>query len=125
MGQEEGGTVSSELSLLVIGREGNDKGHLKKTLTRLGNKYKQFGIMHKQYKEPNAKFINTTKDEYRKEEDLGKFHADASTVQYYTKLKGSRQFPYSRDKKKEMIKVVYTAPKSFSVRKDYFYGNWR
>ena len=124
MGQEEGGTVSSEPSLLVIGREGDDKGHLKKTLTKLGNKYKQFGIMHKQYGELNAKFVNTTKDEYGKEEDLGEFRADDSTAQYYTKLKGSSQFSYSQDKKKEGLDVAYTVPKGFFVRKDYFYGNW-
>ena len=63
----------------------------------------------------------TTKDDYGKEQDLGKFHPNDSAAQYYTKLKGKRQFSYSN---KEGIDVVYTVPKSFFARKDFFYGDW-
>ena len=116
VGQEEGGP-SSEKSFLVIGNKGDDKGHLKKTLTNLGHKYGQMGIMHKQHGDPNAKFVHTSKEHFGKEEDLGTFHANDSAALFHTKLKGKRQFSYS----KEGTDVVYLEPRGFFVRRDAFY----
>jgi hypothetical protein len=115
VGQEEGGP-SSEKSFLVIGHKGDDQGHLKKTLTNLGKKYGQLGIMHKQHGDSNAKFVYTSQKHFGKEDDLGTFHANDSTALFHTKLKGNRQFSYSN--KKEM--VVYLRPRGFFVRGDYF-----
>jgi hypothetical protein len=115
MGQEEGGP-SSEKSFLVIGHKGNDQGHLKKTLTNLGQKYGQLAIMHKQHGDPNAKLVYTSKEHYGKEEDLGVFHANDSTALFHTKLKGNRQFSF--DTKKE--EIVYLRPRGFFVRRDHF-----
>jgi hypothetical protein len=113
VGQEEGG-ASSEKSFLVIGNKGNDQGHLKKTLSNLGRKYDQMGIMHKQHGDSNAKFVHTSKEHFGKEEDLGTFHANDSTALFHTKLKGNRQFSYS----KEGTDVLYLEPKGFMVRRD-------
>jgi hypothetical protein len=118
VGQEEGGP-SSEKSFLVVSHKGDDKGHLKKSLTNLGRKYGQMGIMHKQHGDPNAKFVHTSHEHLGKEEDLGTFHANDSAALFHTKLKGKRQFSYSNDKK-ERIDVVYLEPRGFFVRRDYF-----
>jgi hypothetical protein len=47
--------------------------------------------------------------QYGKEEDHGTFHANSTAAQCYSKLKGKRQFSYS----KEGIDVVYLVPKGF------------
>ena len=114
VGQEETGP-SSEPSFLVGARtNGNDKGHLKGVLTKLGTKYGQMGILHKAHGDPNAKFVHTSKEHLGKEEDLGQFHANNSAAQYYSKLKGNRQFSFS----KEGLDVVYLRPKDFFIRRD-------
>jgi hypothetical protein len=114
VGQEEGGP-SSEKSFLVIGRPGDDKGHLKGALKSLGQKYGQMGVMHKQFGDPSAKFVHTSQEHFGKEEDLGTFHANDSAAVFHTKLKGNRQFSYQ---KKEGMDVLYLEPRSFFVRRD-------
>jgi hypothetical protein len=57
VGREEGGPSSGK-SFLVIGCKRKGKGGLKRSLTSLGRKYGQMGIIVKQNGEPNAKFVH-------------------------------------------------------------------
>jgi hypothetical protein len=110
VGQEDGKAVP-EPSMLVIGHKGEDKNRLKNFLVNHGAKYGQTGVLYKDQGQENAKFIHTSPMRHGEEEDLGKFHANRSAAQFFTKLKGKRQFSF------EDVEVVYLRPIGFFTRR--------
>jgi len=95
-GQPNERTVK-EKSLLVVGKEGDDKGHLLGTLKHLGHRFGQDSILHKAHGETNAKLhgTNTTADfpGWGKSVDVGEWHPNRAG-EFHSLLKGKPSKPF-------------------------------
>lgn len=133
VGPEDGGTVS-EPSLLIIGREGDDRG-LRAFLIRHGRRLGQSSVLYKSGLADNATGIYTKDDPVNQhrdgeEEDWGPWHANRSAAKFMTKLKGGGQFSFgdlpdegdtrllSHKARQDEMLVAYTRPISFSNRQE-------
>lgn len=106
----------SEHSYLVVGKKGNDDGHLKGVLKNLGNKYDQDSILHKSFDSKTAQLHGTSDRDNAwpskgKSEDVGAFHPSRAG-EFHTALKNKKTFAFSEGLE------FYTAEigKSFSNR---------
>jgi hypothetical protein len=97
-----------EPSFLVIGKEGDDGGHLLNNLKKLGKKYNQDSILHKSHNQSNALLYNT-KDFNITPTDVGNWHPNRAT-EFMTMLKGSRSFTFES--------VHFVSGRSFFHRKE-------
>jgi hypothetical protein len=116
VGQEETGP-SSEPSLLVGAHlNGDDKGHLKKVLTQLGQSMARWVYYTNNMVTLTPSLFTLPRNILARKRTFA-FHANNSAAQYYSKLKGKRQFSFS----KEGLDVVYLEPRGFFVRRDVFH----
>lgn len=86
-----------EDSYLVVGKKGDDKGHLLSFLKQHGQKYGQDSILHKSASDENAKLHGTREGGWPgmgKEHDVGKFHANRAG-EFHTAMRGHRSFEFS------------------------------
>ena len=119
--KEAGEHVSDEPSFMVVGPKRDKKGNFKQFLMKHGQKHGQSSVVYKHPDSENATLIYTRDDpehghKYGDEEDLGKWHANRTAAQYFTKLKGPRNFNFEAVED-DMI-IVYTNPVSFFSRKE-------
>ncbi len=85
----------SEPSFLVIGKKGDDSGHLKGFLKQQGAKHNQDSVLHKAHNEEHANLIGTSdrpnswpeKDEHV---NVGAFHANKAG-DYHSMIKGGKK----------------------------------
>lgn len=101
-----------EHSYLVIGKKGDDKGHLLNFLKKQGEHHEQDSILHKAHDEENAKLHGTKEGGWPgkgETHDVGKFHPNRAG-EFHTAMKGSRTFAF------ESIRFLST--KSFFVREE-------
>jgi hypothetical protein len=104
-----------EHSYFVMGKKGNDSGHLKGFLKHHGEKYGQDSVLHKPHDSENAHLIGTKEGGYPghgKTADLGKFHANR-IPEFHSVLKGNRTFAFQEEAWEEF--GIYN-PISFSSR---------
>lgn len=93
-----------EHSFGVVGKEGDDKGHLLDTLKKLGEKYKQNSILHKAHDSDEAWLHSTSTKENNNESDLdkepgrkmnvGKFRANKPNPYGQSGVGGGKIFSY-------------------------------
>jgi hypothetical protein len=85
--------VGTEHSYMVIGKKGQDNGHLKGFLAHHGAKYNQETVLHKPHDTHSAHWLHTTPSEHHAvgdTEDQGEFHPKKIGV-YHSKLMGSNK----------------------------------
>ena len=85
-----------EKSLLVIGKEGDDKGELLGRLKNLGQKYGQDSILHKGHNETTAKLHGTNHSDFPgfgKSADVEAWHPNRAG-EFHSLLKGKPSKPF-------------------------------
>jgi hypothetical protein len=85
-----------EHSYLVIGKKGDDKGHLLHFLKAHGAQYKQDSILHKAHDEDNAALHGTKEGGFPGlgvKHDVGTWHPNRAG-EFHTAMKGSRTFAF-------------------------------
>jgi hypothetical protein len=85
-----------EKSLLVIGKEGHDNGHLLGTLKNLGKKYGQDSILHKSHEQKTAQLHGTNDSPFPgkdKSVDVGEWHPNRAG-EFHSLLKGKPSKPF-------------------------------
>lgn len=85
-----------EHSYLVMGKKGDDKGELKKFLTKHGEKHGQDSILHKSAGEETAKLHGTKEGGWPgkgKTHDVGHFHPNRAG-EFHTAMKGGKTFAF-------------------------------
>lgn len=117
-GKKDQREPSDEHSYMVIGKKGDDAGHLKGTLTKLGSKYNQDSVLHKSHNETNAKLHGTNETGYPgkdKSVDVGEFHPSRAG-EFHSLLKGKgKTFTF------EEYEFGFYLPKSFFVREEVLF----
>ena len=107
-----------EHSYLVIGKKGDDNGHLLHHLKKWGEKYNQDSILHKAHNDKHAYLHGTNNSDFPgkgKQHDVGEFHANRSG-EFHTALKGKRTFAFEENSGKwESISFV-TSPQGYLNR---------
>lgn len=101
-----------EHSYLVVGKKGDDKGHLKHFLKKHGEKYGQDSVLHKPHDSEHATLHGTKEGGWPgkdKEHAVGKFHANR-TPEFHTAMKGKRSFAFES--------VEFLTPVSFFSRQE-------
>jgi hypothetical protein len=86
-----------ENSYLVVGKKGNDSGHLLHFLRKHGEKYGQDSVLHKGAEDNTAKLHGTKEGGWPgkgKTHDVGKFHANRAG-EFHTAMRGHRSFEFS------------------------------
>jgi hypothetical protein len=105
-----------EHSYLVVGKTGDDKGHLLNFLKKHGEKYGQDSILHKSTSEETAKLHGTREGGWPGKgevHDVGKFHANRAG-EFHTAMKGTRSFEFAESVENfEFVRSV-----SFSNRQE-------
>jgi hypothetical protein len=107
-----------EHSYLVIGKKGNDNGHLKGFLKKHGEKYGQDSVLHKAHDEEHANLHGTREGGFPgkgKTHNMGTFHPNKAG-EYHTKMKGKRSFTFEEV---ESVQFV-TTPTFFSREENLF-----
>ena len=113
-----------EHSYMVVGKKGDDKGHLLNTLKHLGKKYEQDSILHKPHNSQEAHLHGTREGGYPglgKSTSVGNFHPHRAG-EFHTVLKNKKTFSFeSTDNETgdfvcESFKIV--AGKSFFAREE-------
>lgn len=101
-----------EKSYLVVGKEGDDKGHLLSFLKKHGQKYGQDSVLHKPHDSEDAHLHGTREGGYPgmgKKESVGKWHPNR-TPEFHTAMRGNRTFAFES--------IQYVNPVSFFSRKE-------
>ena len=113
--------VVSEPSLLIIGREGDDKG-LRAFLIRHGQKYGQNCIVYKSGYSENATGIYT-RDEARNdkkvgdEENWGKWHANLTAARFFAALDGKRHSDFGEGvDEMQVMSIRFQSPSPTAMR---------
>jgi hypothetical protein len=86
----------SEKALIVIGKEGDDEGHLKTFLKHHGEKYGQDSVLHKPHDSENAVLIGTNQSDfpgYGNEHSVGQFRPNR-VREFHSMLKNGRTFTF-------------------------------
>jgi hypothetical protein len=85
-----------EHSYLVVGKKGDDNGHLLGFLKKHGAAYKQDSILHKAHNEDNAALHGTKEGGFPGlgvKHDVGTWHPNRAG-EFHTAMKGSRTFAF-------------------------------
>ena len=85
-----------EHSYLVIGKKGDDSGHLHNTLTSLGKKYGQDSVLIKKHNSDNVEFHGTKEGGWPglgKIESVGKFHPNRAG-EFHSVLHNNKTFSF-------------------------------
>lgn len=90
----------SEHSFIVVGKKGDDNGHVRGTVTKLGAKYNQDSVVYKHHSSETAELHGTQdKDEHGnkvefpghgKKVDLGKWHPNR-IGEFHSSMKGGKK----------------------------------
>ncbi len=90
--------IKGEHGFMLIGRKGDDSGHMKGFLRKHGEKYGQSSVLFKPHDSSNARLIGTSKNahgpDYGKEQDVGTFHPNKVADFYSQITKGKKNFTY-------------------------------
>ena len=78
-----------EKSLLVVGKMGDDKGHLLGHLKHLATKYNQDSILHKPHNSEKASLHSTNETERDKHIEVGSWHPNR-TAEFHSLMKGGK-----------------------------------
>jgi hypothetical protein len=101
-----------EHSYLVVGKKGDDKGHLLGFLKKHGEKYGQDSVLHKAHNEEHA-FLHGTKEGgfpgKGEKHNVGTFHPNRAG-EFHTAMKGSRTFAFES--------IQFLSSKSFFSRQE-------
>ena len=101
-----------EHSYLVVGKKGDDKGHLLGFLKKHGEKYGQDSVLHKAHNEEHA-FLHGTKEGgfpgKGEKHNVGTFHPNRAG-DFHTAMKGSRTFAFES--------IQFLSSKSFFSRQE-------
>jgi len=101
----------SEHSYLVIGKKGNDSGHLLGFLKKHGEKYKQDSVLHKKHDEESAKLHGTREGGFPgagETHDVGTFHPQRVGDFHSAMRGGKKTFTFES--------IIFTNSKSFFSR---------
>jgi len=88
-----------EKSLLVIGKEGHDNGHLLGFLKNHGEKYEQDSVLHKSHNSKNAMLHGTNESGWPgkgQTHDVGSWHPNRAG-EFHSLIKGKKQFNFSEE----------------------------
>lgn len=101
----------AEHSFLVVGKKGEDNGHLHGFLKKHGEKYEQDSVLHKAHNSDEAHLVGTKKTgtwpKYGEHESVGKFHPNKIS-DYKTLMKHSgRSFSFSEQNEIEVLDKDY------------------
>ena len=119
-GKDDAKTVD-ENSILVIGRNGQDSGHLKGSLLKLGKKYDQDSVLIKPHDEETAYLHGTNETGWPglgKKTSVGNWHP-GRVGEFHSLLRGKKTFSFeSVNEDKNLQDVNFVIGKSFFCRKE-------
>jgi hypothetical protein len=101
-----------EHSYLVVGKKGDDNGHLLGFLKKHGEKYGQDSVLHKKHDEEHAALHGTKEGGFPgkgKTQSVGTFHPNRAG-EFHTAMKGKRTFAFES--------IQFVNPISFFSRKE-------
>ena len=109
-----------EHSYLVVGKKGNDNGHLLGVLKKLGKKYNQDSILHKPHDSEHASLHGTNSTGYPglgKAESVGKWHPNRAG-EFHTVMRNGKKFAFGEAVENDFICESFklTTPITFSSR---------
>ena len=98
-----------EHSIVVIGKKGDDNGHLKGFLKKHGEKYNQDSILHKSHDSDEAHLIGTSHSsdwlKHGEHMSVGKFHPNKAG-EFHSKLRNKTKTFQFEDEEKTDIDVL-------------------
>ena len=83
------GRYADEKTLLVVGKMGDDKGHLLGHLKHLATKYNQDSILHKPHNSEKVSLHRTTETEKDKHIQVGSWHPNR-TAEFHSLMKNRK-----------------------------------
>lgn len=105
-----------EKALLVVGKKGDDKGHLLHTLKKLGSHFDQDSILHKPHNSKSASLHGTNDSGWPgkgQKHDIGSWKPNRAG-EFHSLLKGRKPFAFAEE-------FYFLNDKSFFVREDQLY----